>query len=63
MLGFLHNISAVIPIPISKSHLRTEDETGEPEVELPDPTLENQTPTRKLLLKQGYVFSKTTELV
>lgn len=63
MLRFLHNISAVIPIPISKSHLRTEDETGEPEVELPDPTLENQTPTRKLLLKQGYVFSKTTELV
>lgn len=63
MLGFLHNISAVIPIPISKSHLRTEDDTGEPEVELPDPTLENQTPMRKLLLKQGYVFSKTTELV
>lgn len=63
MLGFLHNISAVIPIPISKSHLRTEDENWEPEVELPDPTLENQTPMRKLLLKQGYVFSKTTELV
>lgn len=60
MLGILHNISAVIPIPI---FLRTEDETWEPEVELPDITLENQTPMRKLLLEQGYVFSKTTELV
>ena len=51
ILGNLHNISAAIPIPISKDtdiheigpEVHTEKENWQPEVELPDLTKEQQT--------------------
>ena len=65
-LGTLHNISTVIPIPISKGidiheisqEVHVEKENWQPEVELPDLTQEQQARVRKLLLEQCDVFSK-----
>ena len=56
-LGTLHNISAVIPLPISKDidiyeisqEVHTDKENWQPKVELPDLTQEQQARVRKLL--------------
>ena len=66
ILGTLHNISAVIPIPIIKGldineisqEVRPEKENWQSEVELSDLTQEQQARVRKLLLEECDVFSK-----
>ena len=65
-LGTLHNVSAVIPLPISNDiqineisqEVTNENGKWQPETELPALTEEQRARVRKLLFEQCEVFSK-----
>ena len=66
VLGTLHNVSAVVPLPISKDiqineisqEVTNENGRWQPETELPELTEEQQARVKKLLFEQCEVFSK-----
>lgn len=66
VLGTLHNVSAVIPLPISKDikvneisqEAPKENEKWQPEIDLPDLTEEQQGKVKKVLFDQCEAFAK-----
>ena len=66
VLGTLHNVSAVIPLPIPtdiqvneiSQEVTNENEKWQPKIDLPDLTEEQQARVKKLLYEQCEAFSK-----